>query len=262
MFMPGKRFIDLSVSIEDGLPSDPEFMIPKIEYWDHHNQGLTSMLSFFPPAQKDDLPEGLGWAIEFLRLSTHSGTHLDAPWHYHPTMDGNHTKALTIDEVPLEWCLSDGVLLDLRDKPDGYLVRPGDLESALQRIDYRLAPLDIVLIRTGAADFWGTPEYLGKGCGMGRDATLWLLNQGVRITGTDAWSWDRPLGFMAADFKQSGDPSVIWEGHFAGIEKGYCHLEKLANLDQLPPTGFQVACFPVKIKAASAGWARVVGILG
>jgi kynurenine formamidase len=55
---------------------------------------------------------------------------------------------------------------------------------------------------------------------------------------------------------------VIWEAHFAGIEKGYCHMEKMANLDQIPvPHGFKVACFPINIKSASAGWTRPVAIV-
>ena len=79
--------------------------------------------------------------------------------------------------------------------------------------------------------------------------------------GTDAWSWDRPLGFIAEDFAKTKDKSLIWEGHFAGIEKAYCQIEKLTNLEELPPTGFKVSCFPVKIKNASAGWVRAVAIL-
>ena len=63
------------------------------------------MGKFFPGATIDDLPEGNGWAIDFAQLCTHSGTHLDAPWHYYPTMN-NGEKAWTIDEVPLKWCQS------------------------------------------------------------------------------------------------------------------------------------------------------------
>ncbi|HOP69780.1 MAG: cyclase family protein [Dethiobacteria bacterium] len=255
-----RRIIDLSVSIENDLPSDPPMMIPKIQYIDHA-LGRESMRLFFPEITEKDLPQGLGWAMEMLELSTHSGTHLDAPWHYHPTMDGGDRRALTIDEVPLEWCFGSGVKLDFSHKPDGCLVTAADMKEALDKINYKLKPLDVVLVYTGASKAWGTPEYLVKGCGMGREATLWLLEQGVRVTGTDAWSWDRPLALIADEFKQTRDPSIIWEGHFAGIEKGYCHMEKLANLDQLPPTGFTVCCFPVKIKAASAGWVRAVAIL-
>jgi kynurenine formamidase len=96
---------------------------------------------------------------------------------------------------------------------------------------------------------------------MGREATLWLCERGVRVVGTDAWSWDRPLPLIAQEFQKNGDSSIIWEGHFAGIERGYCHIEKLTNLDKLPPFGFTVFCFPIKIKDASAGWIRAVAVV-
>ena len=139
--------------------------------------------------------------------------------------------------------------------------RAADFAAAFAAMDYTLKPRDIVLVRSGAAPFYGTADYLVKGCGMGREATLWLLERGVKIVGTDAWSWDRPLPFIAKDFARDRDPSVIWEGHFAGIEKEYYHMEKMANLDKLPATGFKVACFPIKIKGASAGWTRPVALL-
>jgi kynurenine formamidase len=132
----------------------------------------------------------------------------------------------------------------------------------LVEIGYVLKPLDIVLIRTGADAFWGKPEYIFKGCGMTRESTLYLLEKGVKVVGIDAWSWDRPLPYLALEFQKTGDPSVIWGAHFAGIEIGYCHMEKMANLANIPkPHGFKVACFPVKIKSASAGWTRPVAII-
>lgn len=255
----GRRLVDLSIAIEDGLPSDPLQMIPKIQYV-LHEEGAQSMMSFFPGITKEELPKGLGWALEILTLSSHSGTHLDAPWHYHPTMDGGKA-ALTIDEIPLDWCVGDGVVLDFRGFADGYLVKPRDVENELERIGYQLKPGDIVLVMTGADRYWGRPEYLVKGCGMGREATLWLVERGIRVVGTDAWSWDRPLPLIAQEYAKTKDPSAIWEGHFAGIEKGYCHMEKLTNLDQLPPFGFTVICFPVKIKRGSAGWVRAVAMI-
>jgi len=60
---------------------------------------------------------------------------------------------------------------------------------------------------------------------------------------------------------RQGNKDVIWEGHRAGAEKAYCHLEKLTNLESLPLFGFQVSCLPIKIKGASAGWSRVVAFL-
>lgn len=253
------KMIDLSIGIEPDLPSDPEMMIPSITYMDHE-WGAENMKSFFPGLKKEQLPEGLGWAVEFIKLTTHSGTHLDAPYHYHPYMNQGQ-KALTIDEVPIEWCFQDGVLLDFAHKADGDRITAAEVEQELQRIDYRLKPLDIVLVRTGADAFWGRQEYLVKGAGMTRESTLYLLDRGVKVVGIDAWSWDRPLPFLAREFKETGDPSVIWEAHFAGIEKGYCHMEKLTNLDKLPrPHGFKVSCFPIKIKGASAGWTRPIAL--
>jgi kynurenine formamidase len=258
--MAHRRLVDLSVSIEAGLPSDPPLMIPRIDYVDHA-QGADQMTEFFPGLRKDQLPDGLGWAMEFLTLTTHSGTHLDAPFHYHPTMDKGK-KALTIDEVPLDWCFNHGVLLDFRHKADGDRITETDVKNELKRIDYQIKPLDIVLIQTGADQKWGTPEYLLAGAGMDRDSTLYLTEKGVRVVGIDAWSWDRPLPYLAKEFKETGDPKVIWEAHFSGIEIGYCHMEKLANLSSIGrSTGFTVCCFPVKIKGASAGWTRPVAIV-
>lgn len=258
--MGKKRFVDLSISIETGLPSDPPMMIPKVDYIDHI-LGAESMQEFFPGVKKEQLPGGLGWALEFMTLTTHSGTHLDAPYHYHPTMDKGK-PASTIDEIPLEWCFNDGVLLDFRHKGDGERITAKDVENELKRIDYEIKPLDIVIVQTGAEAFWGKEEYLVKGAGMDRESTLFLTEKGVKVVGIDAWSWDRPLPYLAEEFKQTGNPRVIWEAHFAGIEIGYCHMEKMANLSAIGrPHGFTVCCFPIKIKGASAGWVRPVAIV-
>ena len=127
--------------------------------------------------------------MENLKISTHNGTHLDAPYHYHSTMDGGK-RAITIDEVPLDWCFNDGVKLDFRHFEDGYVVTPNDIDAELDRIGYQIKPFDIVLVNTSAGERYGYDDYLLKGCGIGREATLHLTSKGVKITGTDAWSWD------------------------------------------------------------------------
>lgn len=65
----------------------------------------------------------------------------------------------------------------------------------------------------------------------------------------------------AEKYRRSRDASLVWEGHKAGREVGYCHLEKLHSLELLPVDGFSIICFPVKIRGASAGWTRAVAIL-
>jgi kynurenine formamidase len=107
---------------------------------------------------------------------------------------------------------------------------------------------------------YGKPEYVSSGCGMGYEATMYLLERGVRLTGIDGWSWDAPFVHTAKKYGQTHDSSLIWEGHKAGRDIGYCHLEKLHNLEALPPDGFFISCFPHKIRGASAGWTRAVAI--
>lgn len=254
-----RKFIDLSVALESDIASDPDIMLPQIEYYTHKDTA-SQVAAFFPGLNVDDLPNGEGWAIEKLTIYTHNGTHLDAPYHHHSTMS-NGERAITIDEVPLEWCFGSGVKLDFRHLPDGHIVTPAEIDAELDRIGHSLSPLDIVLVNTAAGDRYGEADYLGRGCGMGRDATLHLLEQGVRVTGTDAWSWDAPFALTAKRFAEDKDPSIIWEGHRASMQIGYCHIEKLTNLEQLPSSGFTVSCFPFKIKAASAGFVRAVAII-
>ena len=252
------RIVDLSVPLESGIASDPPGFEPKITYLDH-KATAHQVLSFFPGMKPEELPGGEGWAVEKLEMITHNGTHLDAPYHHHSTMDGGK-RAITIDEVPLEWCFQPGVKLDFRHFDDGYVVTAKDVEAELERIGHELKPLEIVVINTSAGEAYGQPDYLNKGCGMGREATLWLLERGVRITGTDGWSWDAPFSFTSQRYAETGDGSIVWEGHRASMDIGYCHMEKLTNLDQLPPTGFRISCFPFKIRAASAGFIRAVAI--
>jgi kynurenine formamidase len=253
------RIVDLSRPLENTVPADPPGLGPRIEYSDH-KQSMAGMLAMFPGLEANQLPNGEAWAVELLTVSTHNGTHVDAPWHYASTMNRGE-RAWTIDEVPLDWFYRPGLKLDFRDMPDGHVVTATEMAERVRASRHDLKPLDIVLMNTRAAAAYGTPAYVDSGCGFGREATLWLLERGVRVVGTDAWSWDAPFSFTRRRFLETHDPSIIWEGHKASIEIGYCHMEKLANLELLPATGFLVSCFPFRIKQASAGFTRAVALL-
>ncbi len=253
-----RKIIDLSVSLDADIPADPPPLRPQIIYLDHA-YGAQEMENMFGIPVDKQL-EGAGPASERVQMTTHNGTHLDAPWHYHPTMDGGK-PAMTIDQVPLEWCMGPGVKLDFRALPDGHVVTAAEVDAELARIGHDLRPGDIVLVNTRAGSRYGHEDYVSAGCGMGREATLYLTNRGVRVCGTDGWSWDAPLASQVAKIKATGDYSLFWEGHKAGAECAYCHIEKLSNLESLPSTGFQVIAFPVKVARASAGWCRAVGVI-
>ena len=107
-------------------------------------------------------------------------------------------RAATIDEIPLDWCFRPGVKLDFRRFESGYVATAADVETELKRIGYELKELDIVLVNTAAGERYGQLEYWETGCGMGREATLWLTERGIRVVGIDAFGWDAPFSYTAS----------------------------------------------------------------
>jgi kynurenine formamidase len=161
----------------------------------------------------------------------------------------------------LEWCYGDGVVLDLTYKKAGKEIHIKDVEKAIEKIKYRLKPFDIVLLMTGASKYYGQPDYARRHPGVTRDATLWLIDQGIKLMGIDAWGWDKPFDVMIEEVRK-GKKEKLWAAHYAGKDREYCHLENLTNLDRIPrPYGFKVAVFPIKIENAGAGWCRAVAII-
>lgn len=247
-------FIDLSLSLN---ARDRSARPPQIDYVDHEQSARRSASAY--GLSLEAFRDGRYAAIEHITLTTHDTTHLDAPYHYGPTCMGR--PARTIDQVPLEWCFSDGVVLDFSHKRKGERISREEMRSALTAVGYTLKPLDIVLVRTDAWKHAGEPDFPSLHPGVSREATQWLIEQGVKVTGIDAWGWDRSLGHMIQDARE-GEPDQFWESHYLGRELEYCHLERLAHLDRIPvPFGFKVSVFPVKIEGASAGWVRAVAIL-
>ncbi len=252
------RIIDLSVPLEHQAASEP--MPAEIHYVSHEAEGREQIVQFLGVRPEDLVySNGLGWAVEEIRAITHTGTHVDAPYHYAPTSEGR--PARTIDEVPLEWCFAPGVVIDVRHKAAGEFITVDDLKAALAKIEYALQARDIVMLQTGADKRLGSADYFAQP-GLGREGTLWLVEQGVKVIGIDAYTLDRPFANMRADYERTRDGRFIWPAHFAGITREYCQIEKLANLDLLPaPHGFYVSCLPVKIARASAAWCRAVALV-
>jgi kynurenine formamidase len=247
--------IDLSAPVEASPGELPEVLRTEIEF-ENHAAGAAAIegLLGVPP---ELLRDGEGWATEtFTRFGTHNSTHVDAPWHYNSTIGSE--PAETIDELPLEWFFSDGVVLDMTAKEDGDAVDVADVEAELQRIGHELKELDIVLVHTGRDEFYARPDYIARGPGVTAAATRWLHERGVRVMGIDAWGWDAPLHLQAEEAKARGEQGIFWAAHQADLR--YSQIERLVNLDQLPPNGFKVACFPLKIVGGSAAPARVVAI--
>lgn len=248
--------VDLSVPIAATPADAPQLMRIGIEYSDHAaGAQMVEALLGVPPRL---LRNGEGWAIETITdLGTHNSTHIDAPWHYNSVVGGE--AAQKIDELPLEWFFAPGVRLDFTAREEGDAIGRDDMEAALEAAGHELRPLDIVLVHTGRDAYSDRVDYPMFGCGVTAEATRWLWDRGVRVMGIDAWSWDRPLHLQAAEAIERDEPCIFWAAHQCDVP--YCQIERLCNLGALPPTGFQVACFPLRIARASAAPARVVAIL-
>jgi kynurenine formamidase len=249
------RIVDLSAPLEP-MPEGPEFVRVEIEYSDHA-AGAAGIEQLFG-VQPELLRDREGWAVDTIKhLSTHGTTHVDAPWHYNSTIGGQRSR--TIDELPLEWFYGPGVVLDFSARGDGEAIDAADVEGALATAGHELADGHIVLMRSGRDAFYGQADYVARGPGVTAAATRWLYDRGVRVMGIDAWGWDRPLHLQAEEARAAGRPGIFWAAHQADLE--YCQIERLANLDSLPPTGFTVACFPLKLVGGSAAPARVVALV-
>ncbi|HEX8424783.1 MAG TPA: cyclase family protein [Hymenobacter sp.] len=249
------RIIDLSCPIDTDV-QDP---LPLSVVFSSHEEGAAVIGPQLFGVPSSAFPDGLALAGETLTLNSHAGTHIDAPWHYGPTSEGK--PARTIDQLPLEWFYGDAVVLDFTDKPAGYEFSAADVQQKLTAINYKLKPFDIVLVRCDADKKMYEPEFAKIHVGASVEATRWLIDQGIKVMGTDGWGWDTPLHVQSADYHRNPRPGVVWAAHFVGREREYCQIEKLANLDQLPPFGFKISVFPIKIKGGSGGWTRAVAFV-
>ena len=249
------KIIDLSIPYEAN-PLTENF-VPKIHFLSHQDEA--KRLSELFDLRPEDFPGSMALGVEEVQGFLHVGTHIDAPFHFGPYCAGE--KAKTIDELPLEWFFGDGVVIDVRHVLPGASITVSDVENGLAKINYHLKPFDIVLIMTGWDKYVDSPRYLKEQPGMSREATLWLIKQGIKVIGIDTYGFDRAFKVMFEEYKK-GVPNALFPAHFLGREVEYCHIEKLGNLDKIPKSfGFKVIAFPQNVKGGSAGATRPVAIL-
>jgi kynurenine formamidase len=205
-----------------------------------------------------ELPEGLGWQTETLKLGTHQTTHCDAPIHFKPKLsDGS--PAPGIDYYPPEHFVGHAVVLDLRGKPNGSIFDVPDIEELLERLEYKLRPRDIVLLLTGGDKYLGKPDYLEWGQGITAEVVRWFSTQGVNVIGTDCFTIDEPFPQMVRRYAATKDASLVWPAHYAS--NTLLHFEKLTNLAELPALGSIFLGPPMPLPDASAGPANPIALV-
>jgi len=235
------RLVDLSMPVHRDMLTFPRVPPPTLllyESWTEFAERIGAAA------------HGADWltASYLVIQNDHVGTHCDAVKHLRgPDAPG-------VEGIPLEYCYSDGVVLDFTDRESGYRIMPGDIDAALAKIGYTLKERDIVLIHTGAGAYNTEERYRTDHCGMTREATLHLISKGVRLMGIDAITFDPPVWAMF-------ERKQFWEAHKVMLEEDYWHLENMMNLDQLPPFGFKLAVLPIKWIGTTAAPVRAVAIL-
>lgn len=141
------RLVDLSMPVHRNMITFPRIPPPTLlmyESWTEFAEGIGAA------------KEGAPWltASYLIIQGDHVGTHCDAVKHLRgPDAPGP-------EGIPLEYCYSDGVVLDFRHKPFGAGISRADIDEALARIDYTLKERDIVLIQTGASAYNTESRYL------------------------------------------------------------------------------------------------------
>lgn len=263
--------IDLSLPIDDSLQETHTARIDRISHAqgvEHFNWvvmknrpgGLEKFEQGERVARADEIPGGEMLSLEIVHSSVHMGTHVDAPFHYGSQCEGRPAKK--IEDVPLEWCYGNGVVLDFTQLKYPEVIKKADVIQALSAIRYALKPMDIVLIYTGGDKLLGTPDYVDKYVGMLPEAVEYILDQGVKMMGIDTIGLDRPCFEMFKEFLTTKEKEKIWPSHFLGRRREFCHMERMGNLGAIPkPFGFTVSCLPVRVRNAGAGWCRAVAIL-
>jgi len=249
------RCVDLSVSLETSI-SEPEPV--QFEFIDH-KQGALLLLKE-SGLDIDSFPDGLAVNLERIQLTSHSGTHIDAPLHYGPICEGQ--KAQAIDELPLEWFFGTALVLDCSEERCEETVSSKELQKAQSTQGLTLNKGDIVFINTGASRLWGQREYFLKFRGISLEATEWLLDRGIKVIGVDSFGFDAPFHKMIQSYQKSGNQQTLWPCHMLGRKRKYCQIERLTNLSSLPTkTKFIVSCFPIKLKGCGGSPARVVALI-
>jgi kynurenine formamidase len=235
-----RRLIDLSMPVHNDMITFPRVARPAmamLESWRQFADRIGATRY------------GVDWltAHYVIVLGDHIGTHMDSLRHLRENAPGP-------EGIPLDYCLGDGVCLDFRHLTKGAGISVGDMKSALTKISYTLKPLDIVLIHTGAGKIQDKEAYLTDHVGMTGEATHWVLDQGVKVMGIDAVTFDPPVWAMF-------ERKQFWEAHRVMLEREYYHLENMTNLDQLPGHGFQVSVFPIKWVNTTAAPVRAVAMV-
>jgi kynurenine formamidase len=181
--------------------------------------------------------ENTGGYQDLMSLNLHCGTHVDAPGHYAPGGD-------SIEKVPFERLMGTCLSVDLGRGP----LETIDVKD-LKPYESRMGKVDMLFIRTGADDMWGTGDYCWRYPFFTPEAGEYLVEKGVKVLGMDT---PGPDASLRSGFRK-GSPL-----HLTLLGNDVLIIENLANLRSVCGRETYVYAFPIKIEGAFGGPARVL----
>ena len=224
------KIIDLSHTIHDEIqiyPGDPR---PSIK------RGLTH--------EKDYCH------VDVLTLGSHTGTHIDAPYHF-------LKEGKKIDELPVQRFVGDGVLVDVSAKSDRELIEPGDVEP----YENEIAAGDFVILNTGRDKYFGTSRYYFHPYLSVEGARL-LVKMGVSLVGIDALNVD-PTYYGSMDSESAAkylpdEEEYGYPVHDILLGNDILIVENLCNLDKIKQVKGVYSFLPLKLKGSDGSPLRAV----
>jgi arylformamidase len=230
------RIVDLTLTLNDGIvtwETKPPFRL--LPY--------TSASTFT-----------LGFNTKLLIMEDHTGTHVDAPFHFY---DGTHRqpRGHTVAEIPLEKLMGEAVLIDVSQKSPRDPVDRAMLERAAKAQETQIRSGDVVLVRfwPGA---WGEPrKEFFETRGLTDDACEWLSERGAKCVGVDHPNLE---GRLASEHGNLDSPGHLL---FLHPEREVPIIENLVHLEAIRARRFRFAALPLKIAGATGSPVRAIAFV-
>lgn len=214
-----------------------------------HKAGVALLCKGFDISPAD-WPDGFGISNEIITLSSHQGTHIDAPLHYHP-------EGHDIASVPVENFMGYAVVFSDLENEDRSEI---DLDwvAYIEKLDRFVRRAKAVFFITGAWRRYGERSYFEKFKGVPAKYVVAALDRGYSLIGTDAFSLDPPFAVMSRRFVETHDPAVLWPTHVLGRSRPYYQLERLYDLEAFENVDLlEFIALPIKL-CCGAAWARAI----
>ena len=178
-----------------------------------------------------------GYESELIFMSSHTGTHMDAPYHFVP-------KGKKIDEIPVDTFVADALLLKIKKKAKEYITK-SDIVSFEKKVT--IGKGNAAVFSTGWEEHASRADYLSNNPGLSGDAAEYLVSKRVSIVGIDSANIDHPSDSNFTVHKRL-------------LPKGVLIVENLCNLKELTQTRFKLIVLPLKIMGATGSPVRAIAM--